>query len=447
MTKLLPTASNALVTSSDGILVVDDNEYPPGWLSALADAWKKDPAHIMVSFKRPLYKLALKMMRVAPSTLVAGFAGYVVPKRALTTEAVVIMREAAKASTDCLLSDDYVITAALAHVPIRSAGLSYMEFEKFVATLPDDDGGALHKLSDTKKRYSRCLGSMRRTLTPNVVESDGFDSGSPLVLTYAPDHRSQVRNLVASLRKFGYAYKVLGLGEAWKGNAPSYLTGIRDELVRLRRSPSLPALVCIVDAYDVIMQSTPSELAKAHAAYDKEILAGVETNANAKGRKYCGLTEGFVLRSRLPGHRLLPGRLSFNSGVYMGKVSALLGVLNGAIDAYWGDPTHRDTPSDQKMVFEQLVARPNMIAFDVHGIMVHNRSRHTSPSTAPAPVRHFTGPAMDRAYAKTARLLLGDAYTPSDNVEIQPSVYWALWVLFAVVVCVATIVVCRKHGK
>lgn len=275
ITKLLPTASNALVTSSDGILVVDDNEYPPGWLSALANAWKKDPAHIMVSFKRPLYKLALKMMRVAPSTLVAGFAGYVVPKRALTTEAVVIMREAAKASTDCLLSDDYVITAALAHVPIRSAGLSYMEFEKFVATLPDDDGGALHKLSDTKKRYSRCLGSMRRTLTPNVVESDGFDSVSPLVLTYAPDHRSQVRNLVASLRKFGYAYKVLGLGEAWKGNALSYLTGVRDELVRLRRSPSLPALVCIVDAYDVIMQSTPSELAKAHAAYGKEILAGV----------------------------------------------------------------------------------------------------------------------------------------------------------------------------
>src|SRR6188508_1179063 len=92
-----------------------------------------------------------------------------------------------------------------------------------------------------------------------------------IVLTVATRETSTLRNAVASLCKFKYNYRVLGLGQPWLGY-PTKIRLYHDALFSIMTEVDPNQIVVLMDAYDAIALREPYGLDTLFEKFGQPIL-------------------------------------------------------------------------------------------------------------------------------------------------------------------------------
>ena len=108
------------------------------------------------------------------------------------------------------------------------------------------------------------------------IEGGGRERVTVLLMATAP--RPGLENALGSLRKFGYAFRVLGQGEAW-GGWRHRMRAYRDAAASL---PPRSLIVCM-DAYDAMALRAAADLAAVFRGFGKSLLIGLEQVCGGNG--------------------------------------------------------------------------------------------------------------------------------------------------------------------
>ena len=99
----------------------------------------------------------------------------------------------------------------------------------------------------------------------NIIENDF------VLLTIATHKNRWFNDWEYTAKKWGYNYKILGLGQKWEG-FQTKINLIIDYSKRCRQD----RLLCIVDSYDLVIAGPPLELISKYYATERKIVVGTE---------------------------------------------------------------------------------------------------------------------------------------------------------------------------
>lgn len=186
-----------------------------------------------------------------------------------------------KRGLEKILSHDYLhrITPADEFIPaLMNAGQPHVI--NSLKKAPDLTGVTVrHNLIN--QRYEQFHQSDTELSPPflgNIINPDEFK-----VLTVGTDYNDGLRRLETSLRRFGYAYEILGLGQPWYGgddilNHPG--AGQKVNILRTKLKEIVEAginpLILFLDGYDTIVLKASSIIREEYELMGHKILFGAE---------------------------------------------------------------------------------------------------------------------------------------------------------------------------
>jgi hypothetical protein len=142
-----------------------------------------------------------------------------------------------------------------------------------------------------------------------------------VVLSVCTDKTPGLVNLIVTLERLGYTYKIIGLGEKWEGwiwRTKRYI----QELEKIKDEK----IVILCDGSDVIFTEPPSETIKRFREMDVPVLMGAERNTSTGKFKY-----DFILRRKIweeyKRREPISGYRFPNAGVIIGYKTPLLSLL------------------------------------------------------------------------------------------------------------------------
>lgn len=186
------------------------------------------------------------------------------------------------------------------------------------------------------------------------------DAACPLtVLTVATRMEAGAHNMLASLRRYGYKYRVLGWGEPWKGWRQR-MAWYRDSA---REYPPNQLLV-YVDAYDIVAARPFQGIAEAFAQVAGGV--GLVLGMEALCCENCGHIGPWWSQAKTKGRTPTSLRKYLNGGMVMGRASAIA-------DAYdWVLKDARHFTDDQIGLAAYINAHPATFAPDDGSVLIHN---------------------------------------------------------------------------
>lgn len=191
-----------------------------------------------------------------------------------------------------------------------------------------------------------------------MLQHDG-DAGCPVtVLVVATKMEMGAHNMLASLRRYGYPYRVLGWGEPWRGWRQR-MTWYRDAAAAFPRD----ALVLFADAYDIVAARPWAGLVEAYDAVrgDAPIVTGMEAWCLPSN---CGRIDGWWAQSA---RKPASSHAYINGGVILGRAGAIA-------DAYaWILADARGFTDDQVGLAAYVADHPSAFAPDDAGAIVANK--------------------------------------------------------------------------
>ena len=177
---------------------------------------------------------------------------------------------------------------------------------------------------------------------------------SIFLVSYITSHNDASRNLEASLKKYNYNYKFIGIGEKWKGFVQGKIKSLYNYLSsHLGRDHDI---VCIVDGYDILANGPPEELRSKYEKEKCEILYGCE--------KFCFSYNGIPI-DKYKNFSLWSVRKHLNGGFCIGKRESILKLYKWIIE-------HDDCNDDQKLACRYANIFKNKIKIDLHQNIVFN---------------------------------------------------------------------------
>lgn len=180
---------------------------------------------------------------------------------------------------------------------------------------------------------------------------------SLFVVSYANNKNSLSDNLEASLRKYGYRYRIIGEGDKWV----NFMTKIRGCYSYLKKTEEISGddIVVICDAYDVLACDYPEILIKKFKRFQRKgrkILVGSENK--------CG-TNCIPLDKYYEYHNEPRGRYQYaNGGFYMGEKNELIKMFRYILSQGIGD--------DQISLCNYINQYPEKVQIDSKGSVVSN---------------------------------------------------------------------------
>ena len=180
--------------------------------------------------------------------------------------------------------------------------------------------------------------------------SEMFNPSEFIVLTVGTDYNDGLKRLETSLRRFGYPYKILGLGETWYGGddilhnpgAGQKVNILRTELESIISKEENP-IVLFLDGYDTIVLQPANQLLKVYEDSKQNIIFGAE--------KVCWPDRN--LAKEYP--NIDSPWKYLNSGQFIGHAQDLLKLMNDGID---------DADDDQLYYTKKFLEGKHGIALD-----------------------------------------------------------------------------------
>lgn len=177
-----------------------------------------------------------------------------------------------------------------------------------------------------------------------------FNPAEFVVLTVGTDYNDGLKRLETSLRRFGYPYRILGLGETWYGGddilhnpgAGQKVNILRKELEAIVNREENP-IILFLDGYDTIVLQPANQLVKVFEDSKQKIIFGAE--------KVCWPDRG--LARQYP--KVDSPWKYLNSGQFIGHAEDLLKLMNDGID---------DADDDQLYYTKKFLEGEHGIALD-----------------------------------------------------------------------------------
>lgn len=193
-------------------------------------------------------------------------------------------------------------------------------------------------------------------LEASVLTHDG-DAACPVtVYTVATRHSMGAHNLLASLRRYGYRYRVLAWGQAWGGWRH------RMTLYRDAAAAHAPTDVLVfLDAYDVVAARPWRGIAEAFAAFGAPLVTGMEALCSPEN---CGnLAPWWAATRRTPRTRAK----YVNGGCIVGTAAAIAAAYR------WILADARHFTDDQIGLAAYINAHPEVYAPDDARVLCSNK--------------------------------------------------------------------------
>lgn len=201
-----------------------------------------------------------------------------------------------------------------------------------------------------------------------LLSHEGDPDCGVTVLTVATKMEAGAHNMLASLRRYGYKYRVLGWGQVWKGWRQR-MAWYRDSA----REYAPDAILVYLDAYDIVAARSHHGLLE---AYERVVRAGVGAGAaeaqlvlgmEALCMENCGHIGPWWLNAAKAGRKPTSARKFLNGGVVMGRAAAIA-------DAYdWVLKDRRHFEDDQIGLAAYINAHPHVFAPDDGSVIVKNK--------------------------------------------------------------------------
>ena len=180
-------------------------------------------------------------------------------------------------------------------------------------------------------------------------------SNSVKIVAFANDAKEPMLiNLVRSLEKYNYDYKIVGIGSKWEG----FMTKIKGYL-EYTKTLDPNQLVVITDAYDVLATGPPGELISNYKSYGKPLVVGAES--------YCGKNCIPVDKwwNSEKGKEREKGKLRYvNSGFFMGPAYIITKTLNYMVSLGISD--------DQEALCIYVNDYPDSVSLDINAHLISN---------------------------------------------------------------------------
>lgn len=148
----------------------------------------------------------------------------------------------------------------------------------------------------------------------------------PVVLTIATERNEYVKEFEQSLENNGYEYKLLGLGQKWRGFE------MKMELYKQELSNLGNRIVIVCDSYDIVfLENRKTILDKYHALANDKVVIGLENLKDS----FCDFSTicipEIIKKCNIINHNFL-GFKYINSGFIMGRADQLMGIFQFMID-------------------------------------------------------------------------------------------------------------------
>lgn len=225
------------------------------------------------------------------------------------------------------------------------------------------------------------------------------------IVTFANEQKPMLKNLILSMKKYGYEYKVVGLGTKWI-NFMTKIVNCMNYIKTLKPNK----LVAVVDAYDVLAVRPAREFEKQFITFQSELVIGMES---------CCFANCVKLKNA-PKSKYR----NVNGGFYAGYASAILSMYEyilglgikddqKGIGRYVNDyPQRVKLDTETKLVF-------NVTAYDVNELEFGN-GQYYNRITKNAPCFiHMPGIKVDnnKRAESIGRRILGEEYVGATGEE------------------------------
>ena len=233
--------------------------------------------------------------------------------------------------------------------------------------------------------------------------SNDNNNDDVLILSVATLNNSGVRNIINTMRKFGYNYKILGMGNSWEG----FITKAKLYSEALAKLDPSQITVC-VDAYDVLVSRTPKGFVEKFLDLSNgagKMVFGLE--------RHCG-GNCIPIDSWWEKHYPLPPPLTnkfINSGCVVGRAHDLFLVFN------WMVQTHQK--DDQIGLVTYALDHPDSWVPDINNVLICNHVLGDDESLSKSSYfHHYPGIMNDKIYNKTTTELLGTSASPMKKIPL-----------------------------
>lgn len=195
----------------------------------------------------------------------------------------------------------------------------------------------------------------------NKTSCTADNAKDPFVFTVATSYCLGLHNLLSSLEHHGFAYKVLKLGEEWKGWR-FRMQAYRDAALARAKEHGNASLVIFVDAYDVLCTRDAQNLASIFYEFQKPLLVGLESGCQVLDKGNCGDIDAYWLatQQRIPDR---PNRYA-NGGFVMGEAHAVASAYEWMLIEGYED--------DQVGLAGFVSSHPQLVAVDETSRVVEN---------------------------------------------------------------------------
>lgn len=187
---------------------------------------------------------------------------------------------------------------------------------------------------------------------------------SLLIVSYCNKRNNYSDNFEASLKKFKYTYKLLGIGEKWE----NFMTKIK-AYHKFLSSPKTSDLICIIDCYDVLACRKKSDLLKLYNQTNQTNQINNQINKQSKvivsSQAECKSYNCFELSSWWKKNILtnnLHNRFA-NSGFILGKWDDVKHVIDYLLNVK--DSSGNTLVDDQLALCHYIEKYPDKIDIDV----------------------------------------------------------------------------------
>lgn len=190
--------------------------------------------------------------------------------------------------------------------------------------------------------------------------TNGAESSTLRLVAVATSERSELTRLKQSATALGWTVDVLGLGDKWEGLG-SKITYLTEYL----KDVPCNDLVLFLDAYDVMLLSTATEIRERFESFKRPIVIGAELG--------CAPDEG--MKVLYPKPKRGQNFFYVNSGTYIGyanDIRDMLAEISADIadhHSFTGASKHR--LDDQRWFTRHYIRNQNSVAMDVDGVMFH----------------------------------------------------------------------------
>lgn len=180
-----------------------------------------------------------------------------------------------------------------------------------------------------------------------------------IVLSIATDRNKYVIEFEKSLRRLGYRYELLGVGEKWEGFTTKMKLGMKKLL-------SLPPeeIVIMCDSYDIIFVQSPDTIMERYSTLaEGKVVIGLE-NITAGFCNFSPICDSSVIKTCKIHNTAYPNFKYINSGFMMGPAKYIYDVYKFMMENKMKD--------DQLGLFHWVERNCNKCYFDYHLDFVFN---------------------------------------------------------------------------